>query len=91
MPSFLPTALGRSEWFDAADEILEHIDVLRAGIDDPWARYALWRSQEAAPARLTPETLRLPFSDADHSVSRNFSKGTGCAHSVPLRVSAPEE
>lgn len=40
--------LGRSEWFDAADEILEHIDILRAGINDPWAQYALWRSQEAA-------------------------------------------
>jgi hypothetical protein len=40
--------LERSEWFNAADEILEHIDVLRAGVDDPWAQYALWRSQEAA-------------------------------------------
>ena len=40
--------LGSSEWFDAADEILAHIAILRAGIDDPWAQYALWRSQEAA-------------------------------------------
>jgi hypothetical protein len=40
--------LGRSEWFLAHDEILAHIDVLRAGVDDPWTQYALWRSQQAA-------------------------------------------
>lgn len=45
---FAAHRLGSSEWFDATDEILGHIDVLRAGIDDPWAQYALWRSQQAA-------------------------------------------
>ncbi|MET0481074.1 MAG: GIY-YIG nuclease family protein [Mycetocola sp.] len=45
---FAAHRLDRSEWFAASDEILAHIDVLRAGIDDPWAQYALWRSQQAA-------------------------------------------
>lgn len=45
---FAAHRLGSSEWFHAADEILVHIDVLRAGIDDPWMQYALWRSQAAA-------------------------------------------
>lgn len=45
---FAAHRLDRSEWFAAHDEILAHIEVLRAGIDDPWAQYALWRSQQAA-------------------------------------------
>lgn len=38
----------RTEWFDAHDDIIAHVAILRAGIDDPWARYALWLSQQAA-------------------------------------------
>jgi hypothetical protein len=45
---FAAHRLDRSEWFAASDEILAHIDVLRAGIEDPWELYALWRSQQAA-------------------------------------------
>lgn len=45
---FAAYRLGTSEWFAPHPEILAHIDVLRAGIDDPWAQYALWRSQQAA-------------------------------------------
>jgi hypothetical protein len=45
---FAAHRLDRSEWFAPHPEILAHIDVLRAGIDDPWAQYALWRSQQAA-------------------------------------------
>jgi hypothetical protein len=45
---FAAHRLDRSEWFAASDELIAHIDVLRAGIDDPWAQYALWRSQQAA-------------------------------------------
>lgn len=45
---FASSRLDGSEWFSAHEDILRHIDVLRAGIDDPWAQYALWRSQQAA-------------------------------------------
>lgn len=45
---FAAHRLDGSEWFAAHEDILVHIDVLRAGIDDPWAQYALWRSQQAA-------------------------------------------
>ena len=45
---FAAHRLDGSEWFSANEEILTHIDVLRAGVDDPWAQYALWRSQQVA-------------------------------------------
>ncbi|MCU1561473.1 GIY-YIG nuclease family protein [Mycetocola sp.] len=45
---FAAHRLDRSEWFAAHNEILSHIEGLRAGVDDPWAQYALWRSQQAA-------------------------------------------
>lgn len=44
---FAPHRLERTEWFDAHDDILAHVAVLSAGVDDPWAQYALWLSQEA--------------------------------------------
>jgi hypothetical protein len=45
---FAAHRLDTSEWFSAHEEILAHVDVLRAGIDDPWAQYARWRSEQAA-------------------------------------------
>ena len=45
---FADHRLGRSEWFAADPTLLEHIDVVRAGADDPWSQYALWRSQRLA-------------------------------------------
>lgn len=36
--------LGTSEWFAASADILAHVDELRQGVDDPWHRYARWRS-----------------------------------------------
>ena len=45
---FAEHRLARSEWFAAHDALVEHIDVLRAGVDDPWSLYALWRSQRLA-------------------------------------------
>jgi hypothetical protein len=38
----------RLEWFAVNDALLEHIEVLRGGADDPWSQYALWRSQRLA-------------------------------------------
>jgi hypothetical protein len=40
--------LDRTEWFTADDVLLEHIGVLRTGIDDPWAQYARWVSERLA-------------------------------------------
>ena len=40
--------IARSEWFAAHGALADHIDVLRAGVDDPWSLYALWRSQRLA-------------------------------------------
>lgn len=45
---FAQHRFARTEWFDAHDDILVHVAALRAGVDDPWAQYALWLSQEAA-------------------------------------------
>ncbi len=45
---FAQHRFARTEWFAAHDDILNHVDILRAGIEDPWAQYALWRSQAAA-------------------------------------------
>jgi hypothetical protein len=45
---FADHRLAKSEWFAAHDALAEHIDVLRAGVDDPWSLYALWRSQRLA-------------------------------------------
>jgi hypothetical protein len=37
-----------TEWFDPHVELTRHIRQLGAGVDDPWARYALWVSQAIA-------------------------------------------
>ncbi|TDK27950.1 GIY-YIG nuclease family protein [Arthrobacter crusticola] len=40
--------LNRSEWFEPAPALEEHIRALAAGVDDPWARYARWAGEAAA-------------------------------------------
>ncbi|MEY2847569.1 MAG: hypothetical protein RI885_234 [Actinomycetota bacterium] len=40
--------LGTSEWFELDDALRSHIAELRAGVDDPWARYARWVSSGVA-------------------------------------------
>ncbi len=42
---FAAERLERSEWFAASDRLLDHIAQLRAGADDPWDQYRLWKSQ----------------------------------------------
>lgn len=48
---FASHRIPRTEWFEQNDELDRHIDELRAGTDDPWALYALWRSQAIALRR----------------------------------------
>ena len=38
----------RSEWFEAHEALTGHITVLSAGVDDPWAQLARWRSERLA-------------------------------------------
>ncbi|MET1053057.1 MAG: GIY-YIG nuclease family protein [Mycetocola sp.] len=45
---FARTRFARTEWFALSDDLVAHVDGLRAGVDDPWAQYSLWLSQEAA-------------------------------------------
>ena len=45
---FAEYRIARSEWFAVNGVLAAHIDVLRAGVDDPWSLYALWRSQRLA-------------------------------------------
>ncbi|MCU1542927.1 MAG: ATPase [Microbacteriaceae bacterium] len=45
---FAEHRLARSEWFAENDALARHIDVLRAGVDDPWSLYARWRSERLA-------------------------------------------
>ena len=42
---FATHRLGRSEWFADHPDLIEHIDILRAGSTDPWLQYARWRSE----------------------------------------------
>lgn len=37
-----------TEWFETADDLLAHVDAVRAGAPDPWALLARWRSEAAA-------------------------------------------
>jgi hypothetical protein len=37
-----------SEWFDTHDALLQHIALVGAGIDDPWALHHRWVSEAAA-------------------------------------------
>jgi hypothetical protein len=39
-----------TEWFEMHDALRTHIDQVRAGVDDPWDRYALWVSRRIALA-----------------------------------------
>ncbi|ROS58270.1 T5orf172 domain-containing protein [Frigoribacterium sp. PhB160] len=39
---------GRSEWFTADAELLEHVRAVAAGQPDPWATWARWRSEALA-------------------------------------------
>jgi hypothetical protein len=45
---FASHRIPRTEWFERSPELDRHIDELRAGSDDPWALYALWRSEAIA-------------------------------------------
>ena len=38
----------RTEWFEMHDALSWHIEVLSAGVENPWARYARWVSEQLA-------------------------------------------
>jgi hypothetical protein len=42
------------EWFSANDELAEHVRMLAAGVDDPWALHSRWVSEAAALGRQRP-------------------------------------
>ncbi|MET3565984.1 hypothetical protein ABIC47_001469 [Leifsonia sp. 563] len=37
-----------TEWFETDPALLAHVELVRAGADDPWALLARWRSEAAA-------------------------------------------
>ena len=37
-----------TEWFETDAALLAHVDAVRAGVRDPWALLARWRSEAAA-------------------------------------------
>lgn len=37
-----------TEWFEANDDLVVHVALLREGVDDPWRRYAFWLSRAHA-------------------------------------------
>jgi len=45
---FAAERFGRTEWFRLSAELAEHVDALRAGIDDPWQQFARWTSEALA-------------------------------------------
>ena len=45
---FASHRIPRTEWFEMHDALDRHIRDLSAGVEDPWAQYAFWRSQEIA-------------------------------------------
>jgi len=45
---FAAHRLGHTEWFEQHDALERHLEQLSAGVDDPWSRYALWKSEAAA-------------------------------------------
>ena len=45
---FADSRLDRSEWFEAAPELEQHVGRLAAGVGDPWALYARWLGEAAA-------------------------------------------
>lgn len=48
---FASHRLARTEWFEVHDALTEHIRILSAGVEDPWARHTLWRSERLALGR----------------------------------------
>ena len=45
---FTEERFARTEWFHLSDALGAHIDVLRAGISDPWRQHARWMSEAIA-------------------------------------------
>ncbi len=45
---FASQRIPRTEWFEQHEALLQHTSELRAGVDDPWAQYALWVSRRVA-------------------------------------------
>lgn len=45
---FAQWRLGTSEWFSLSPPLLDHVRVLSAGVDDPWALHARWMSEAVA-------------------------------------------
>lgn len=45
---FATLRIAKTEWFEQHESLDAHIRELRAGVDDPWHRYALWTSQAIA-------------------------------------------
>jgi hypothetical protein len=45
---FAQWRMGKSEWFELSSELLDHVGVLSAGVDDPWELYARWVSEAVA-------------------------------------------
>ena len=37
-----------TEWFESHDALVDHVDELRAGVEDPWQLYARWVSEALA-------------------------------------------
>jgi hypothetical protein len=38
----------RTEWFRRSDALMAHIEVLAAGVEDPWALHTRWLSEALA-------------------------------------------
>ncbi|WP_345763199.1 GIY-YIG nuclease family protein [Diaminobutyricibacter sp. McL0608] len=45
---FAELRIPRTEWFETGPALSEHVAALQAGVDDPWAQYASWRSRRIA-------------------------------------------
>ncbi|MFP7761509.1 GIY-YIG nuclease family protein [Marisediminicola sp. LYQ85] len=45
---FASWRIPRTEWFERSDELDAHVAALAAGVSDPWALYARWRSERLA-------------------------------------------
>ena len=45
---FADHRIPRTEWFETHDALVGHVRAVSEGVDDPWARYARWISEELA-------------------------------------------
>jgi hypothetical protein len=45
---FAEERFARTEWFRLSDRLRAHIDVLSAGVEDPWMLHARWVSEALA-------------------------------------------